>query len=57
MSDSALRIVLTHELFHLAARVDTALDAPLADRGYRLTSSPGRRLRFRFPRLGLRGQP
>lgn len=28
MSDSALRIVLTHELFHLAARVDTALDAP-----------------------------
>lgn len=28
MSDSALRIVLTHELFHLAARADTALDAP-----------------------------
>lgn len=28
MSDSALRIVLTHELFHLAARSDTALDAP-----------------------------
>jgi len=28
MSDSALRIVLAHELFHLAARVDTALDAP-----------------------------
>lgn len=28
MSDAALRIVLTHELFHLAARADTALDAP-----------------------------
>ena len=28
MSDSALRIVLTHELFHYAARVDTADDAP-----------------------------
>ncbi len=28
MSDSALRIVLTHELFHLAARADTAVDAP-----------------------------
>jgi len=28
MSDSALRIVLTHELFHLAARTGTALDAP-----------------------------
>jgi len=28
MSDSALRIVLAHELFHLAARADTALDAP-----------------------------
>jgi hypothetical protein len=28
MSDSALRIVLTHELFHFAARADTALDAP-----------------------------
>lgn len=28
MSDPALRIVLTHELFHLAARADTALDAP-----------------------------
>ncbi|KZS55394.1 hypothetical protein A4G26_03060 [Mycobacterium kansasii] len=28
MSQSALRIVLTHELFHYAARVDTALDAP-----------------------------
>lgn len=28
MTDSALRIVLSHELFHLAARVDTALDAP-----------------------------
>ena len=28
MSDTALRIVLTHELFHLAARADTALDAP-----------------------------
>lgn len=28
MSDSALRIVLTHELFHLAARPYTALDAP-----------------------------
>ena len=28
MSDGALRIVLTHELFHLAARTGTALDAP-----------------------------
>lgn len=28
MSDPALRIVLGHELFHLAARADTALDAP-----------------------------
>jgi hypothetical protein len=28
MSDSALRIVLTHELFHYASRADTALDAP-----------------------------
>ena len=28
MSDSALRIVLAHELFHLAARADTAVDAP-----------------------------
>lgn len=28
MNDSALRIVLVHELFHLAARADTALDAP-----------------------------
>lgn len=28
MSESALRIVLTHELFHYAARVDTAADAP-----------------------------
>jgi hypothetical protein len=28
MSDSALRIVLTHELFHYAARADTAVDAP-----------------------------
>ncbi len=28
MSDNALRIVLTHELFHFAARADTALDAP-----------------------------
>lgn len=28
MSDSALRIVLTHELFHFAARADTAVDAP-----------------------------
>ena len=28
MSDSALRIVLNHELFHFAARADTALDAP-----------------------------
>lgn len=28
MSETALRIVLTHELFHYAARVDTALDAP-----------------------------
>lgn len=28
MSDGALRLVLTHELFHLAARADTALDAP-----------------------------
>ena len=29
MSERALRIVLTHELFHYAARADTALDAPL----------------------------
>jgi hypothetical protein len=28
MSESALRIVLTHELFHYSARADTALDAP-----------------------------
>ena len=28
MSDAALRIVLTHELFHYAARADTAMDAP-----------------------------
>ncbi len=28
MTDSALRIVLTHELFHVAARTETALDAP-----------------------------
>jgi hypothetical protein len=28
MSDTALRIVLAHELFHLAARTGTALDAP-----------------------------
>lgn len=28
MSDAALRIVLTHELFHYAARTDTAADAP-----------------------------
>jgi hypothetical protein len=28
MSARALRIVLTHELFHYAARADTALDAP-----------------------------
>ena len=28
MSDYALRIVLTHELFHYAARADTAIDAP-----------------------------
>lgn len=28
MTDPGLRIVLTHELFHLAARTDTALDAP-----------------------------
>ncbi|WP_371744150.1 hypothetical protein [Mycobacterium sp. DL592] len=28
MSEASLRIVLTHELFHLAARTDTALDAP-----------------------------
>lgn len=28
MSDPALRIVLRHELFHYAARADTALDAP-----------------------------
>ena len=28
MTDAALRIVLTHELFHLAARTETALDAP-----------------------------
>ena len=28
MSDDALRIVLRHELFHYAARAETALDAP-----------------------------
>ena len=28
MSEHALRIVLSHELFHYAARADTALDAP-----------------------------
>ena len=28
MSDPALRIVLSHELFHYAARADTATDAP-----------------------------
>jgi len=28
MSDAALRIVLAHELFHYAARLDTAQDAP-----------------------------
>jgi hypothetical protein len=28
MSESALRIVLSHELFHYATRADTALDAP-----------------------------
>jgi hypothetical protein len=28
MSEQAFRIVLTHELFHYAARADTALDAP-----------------------------
>lgn len=28
MGEPALRIVLTHELFHYAARADTALDAP-----------------------------
>ena len=28
MSDTALRIVLTHELFHYAARADTAVGAP-----------------------------
>src|SRR5207248_8582570 len=28
MSERALRTVLTHELFHYAARADTALDAP-----------------------------
>jgi len=28
MSNGSLRIVVTHELFHLAARADTALDAP-----------------------------
>lgn len=28
MSDGALRIVLRHELFHYAARADTAADAP-----------------------------
>jgi hypothetical protein len=28
MTEPALRIVLTHELFHYAARVDTTLDAP-----------------------------
>lgn len=28
MNDGALRLVLTHELFHFAARADTAVDAP-----------------------------
>jgi hypothetical protein len=28
MSESSLRIVVSHELFHYAARADTALDAP-----------------------------
>lgn len=28
MDDEALRLVLTHELFHFAARADTATDAP-----------------------------
>jgi hypothetical protein len=28
MSEQALRIVLSHELFHYAARIDTAVDAP-----------------------------
>jgi hypothetical protein len=28
MSEAALQIVLTHELFHFASRADTALDAP-----------------------------
>lgn len=28
MNDEALRLVLTHELFHYAARADTAIDAP-----------------------------
>ncbi len=28
MTDQALRIVMTHELFHFATRADTALDAP-----------------------------
>lgn len=28
MSDPALQLVLTHELFHLAARAETAVDAP-----------------------------
>ncbi len=28
MSEPAMRIVLSHELFHYAARVDTAVDAP-----------------------------
>lgn len=28
MNDGALQLVLTHELFHFAARADTALDAP-----------------------------
>ena len=28
MSEKSLRVVLTHELFHYAARADTALDAP-----------------------------
>ena len=28
MSEQALRIVLSHELFHYAARADTAVDAP-----------------------------
>ena len=41
MSESALRIVLTHELFHYAARADTALDAPRWHRAHGVHSTGG----------------